>query len=146
MKEEQSEKGKRRREDKLRKSREKVRKDHRGRGQEGGKKEEREAEEEGCEPVEKDVTGWTEVTRDKRKKIQIFVKVDGGKTSAMEMEMSDKVDDIVKKIPICDQDVYVTSGGRILREVGKLENCEVRDGSTVEVTSRTRGGGKHKDK
>ena len=25
--------------------------------------------------------------------------------------MSDKVDDIVKKIPISDQDVYVTSGG-----------------------------------
>ena len=32
--------------------------------------------------------------------VQIFVKVDGGKTSAMEMEMSDKVDDILKKIPI----------------------------------------------
>ena len=48
--------------------------------------------------------------------------------------MNDKVDDIVKKIPIDDQDVY------------KLKSCEVRDGSTVEVTSRMRGGGKHKDK
>ena len=47
--------------------------------------------------------------------IQIFVKVDGGKTSVMEIEMSDKVDDIVKKILISDQDVYVTSGGRTLR-------------------------------
>ena len=32
----------------------------RGRGQEGRKKEEREAEKGGGEPVEKDVTGWTE--------------------------------------------------------------------------------------
>ena len=68
------------------------------------------------------------------------------KTSAMEMEMSDKVDDIVKKIPISDQDVYVTSGGRILRRSDKLESCEVRDGSTIQVMSRMRGGGKHKDK
>ena len=84
--------------------------------------------------------------RKSRKMVQIFVKVDGGKTSTMEMEMSDKVDDIVKKIPISDLDVYVTSGGRILRRSDKLESCEVRDGSTVEVMSRIRGGGKHKDK
>ena len=60
--------------------------------------------------------------------------------------MNDKVDDIVKKIPISDKDVYVTSGGRILRRSDKLESCEVRDGSTILVTSRMRGGGKHKDK
>ena len=60
----------------------------------------------------------------------------------MEMEMSDKVDDIVKKIPISDQDVYVMSAGRILRRSDKLESCEVRDGSTIQVTSRMRGGGK----
>ena len=81
-----------------------------------------------------------------QKKDQIFVKVDEGKTSAIEMEMSDKVDDIVKKIPIIDQDVYVTSGGRILRRSDKLECCEVRDGSTIQVTSRMRGGGRHQDK
>ena len=124
----------------------------RERGERGKKEEEtgekgKEVQEETYKEVEKDVTGWTEVTRNKRKKmVQIFVKVDGGKTSAMEMEMSDKVDDIVKKIPIGDQDVYVTSGGRILRRSDKLKSCEVRDGSTVEVTSRMRGGGKHKDK
>ena len=73
--------------------------------------------------------------------VQIFVKVNGGKTSAMEMEMNDKVDDIVKKIPISDHDVYVTSGGRILKGSDKLKSCEVRDGSTVEVTSRMRGQG-----
>ena len=76
-----------------------------------------------------------------RKMVQIFVKVEGGKTSTMEVEMSDRVDDIVKKTPINDQDVYVTSGGRILRRSDQLESCEVRDGSTVEVMSRMRGGG-----
>ena len=87
------------------------------------------------------------VTKNKRKKmVQIFVKVDGGKTSAMEMEMSDKVEDIVKKIPISDQDVYVTSEGRVLRGGEELKRCGVRDGSTVEVVRRLRGGGKHKDK
>ena len=56
------------------------------------------------------------------------------------------MEDIVKKIPISDRDVYVTSGGRILRRSDKLESCEVRDGSTVEITSRMRGGGRHKEK
>ena len=76
----------------------------RGRGQEGRKMEERGIAEGGVESVEKDVTGWTEVTRQKKKMVRIFVKVDGGKTSAMEMEMSDKVDDIVKEIPTSNQD------------------------------------------
>ena len=40
----------------------------------------------------------------------------------------------------------MTSGGRILKGSDKLKSCEVRDGSTVEVKSRMRGGGKHKDK
>ena len=89
------------------------------------------------------------MTRSKKQRkriVQIFVKVDGGKTSVMEMEMSNNVDDIVKKIPISDHDVYVTSGGRILTRSDKLESCEVRDGSTIQVTSRMRRGGKHKDK
>ena len=34
----------------------------------------------------------------------------------------------------------------LLRTSDKLESCEVRDGSTVEITSRMRGGGRHKDK
>ena len=112
------------------------------------KEEERDAEEQEGKQVKKDETGWTVVTRNKRqrKMVQVFVKVDGGKTSTMEVEMSDRVDDIVKKTPISDQDVYVTSGGRILRRRDKLESCEVRDGSILEVTSRMRGGGRHKDK
>ena len=113
-----------------------------------GKEEERDAEEQECKQVKKDATGWTVVTRNKRqrKMVQVFVKVDGGKTSTMEVKMSDRVDDIVKRTPISDQDVYVTSGGRTLRRSDKLESCEVRDGSTVEITSRMRGGGRHKDK
>ena len=97
--------------------------------------------------VEKDVTGWTEVTRKKRKKmVQMFVKVDGMKTAAMEVSPEDKVQKILNIMNKSDWDVYVTSGGRILKGSDKLKSCEVRDGSTVEVKSRIRGGGKHKDK
>ena len=127
--------------------REKGRKGQRGRGQEGRKKEEREAEEGGGELVEKDVTGWTEVTRNKRKKmVQIFFKMDGMKTVTMEVSPEDKVQKILNTTSKSDWDVYVTSGGRILKGSDKLKSFEVRDGSTVEVTSRMRGGGRHKDK
>ena len=133
-----------------REGKEKGKKERKGKRRKGerGKEEERDVEEQECKQVKKDATGWTVVTKNKRerKMVQIFVKVDGGKTSAMEVEMSDRVDDIVKKTPISDQDVYVTSGGRILRRRDKLESCEVRDGSILEVTSRMRGGGTHKDK
>ena len=137
-KEEEGEKG--------RGGREKGRKGQRGSELEGRKEEEKEAED-GGEQVEKDVTGWTEVTRNKRKKmVQIFVKVDGMKMVAMEVSPEDKVQKILKTVSGSDQDVYVTSGGRILRRDEKLKSCEVTDGCTVEVTSRMRGGGKHKDK
>ena len=68
MKEERSEKARRRREGKLRKSRaeKKERREERVKLEEAGKgekKEEREAEEGGGEPVEKEVTGWTYVSR-----------------------------------------------------------------------------------
>ena len=131
-----------------REEREKGRKGQRGRGQEGRKKEEREAEEGGSELVEKDVTGWTEVTRNKRKKVvQIFVKVDGMKTVAMEVSPEDRVQKILNTVSGSERDVYVTSGGRILRGSDKLKSFGVRDGSTVEVTSRMRGGGgKHREK
>ena len=109
--------------------REKGRKGQRGRGQEGTEKEEREAEEGGGELVEKDVTGWTEVTRNKRKKmVQIFVKVDGMKTVTMEVSPEDKVQKILNTVSGSDRDVYVTSGGRTLRGSDKLKSCEIRDG------------------
>ena len=107
-------------EEKGRGEREKGRKGQRGSGQEGRKEEEKE-DEDGGEQVENDVTGWTEVTRKKRRKtVQIFVKMDGGKTSAMEMEMNDKVDDIVKNIPISDQ---VNEGGHRPKERSWPRGC-----------------------
>ena len=119
----------------------------RGKREEKTGEEGKEVQEETDNEVEKDVTGWTEVTRNKRKKmVQIFVKVDGMKTAAMEVSPEDKVQKILNIVSKCDRDVYVTSGGRILKRSDKPKSCEVRDGSTVEVTSRMRGGGRHKDK
>ena len=149
LKEEGSEKGRRRREDKSRKRRvrEKEKRGERGKREEETGEEGKEVQEETDNEVEKDVTGWTEVTRNKRKKmVQIFVKVDGMKTGAMEVSPEDKVQKILNTVSKSDRDVYVTSGGRILKGSDKLKNCEVRDGSTVDVTSRMRGGGRHKDK
>ena len=126
----------------------KGRKGQRGRGQEGRKEEEeKEAEEGGDEQVEKDVTGWTEVTRKRRRKtVQIFVKVDGSRVTPVEVSPAeDKVEDVLKRIQK-DEDVYVTMHGRVLKRCEKLKSCEVTDGCTIQVTSRLRGGGKHKDK
>ena len=116
-------------------------------GEETGEKG-KEVQEETDNEIKKDVTGWTVVTRNKRKKmVQIFVKVDGMKTVAMEVSSEDKVQKILKTVSGSDRDVYVTSGGRILKGSGKLKSFGVRDGSTVEVTSRMRGGGgKHREK
>ena len=36
--------------------------------------------------------------------------------------------------------------GKLLRRDEKLKSCGVSDGCTIQVTSRMRGGGKHKDK
>ena len=130
-------------EEKGREEREKGRKGQRGSGQEGKRKEkEREAE------VEKDVTGWTVVTRNKRQKkmVQIFVKVDAAKVTPMEVSLTDdKVEDVMRQLQK-DEDVYVTMHGRVLRRNEKLKSCGVTDGCTIQVTSRLRGGGKHKDK
>ena len=93
-----------------------------------------------CGRKEKGVQGcWSdEVDGDGEQKVQIFVKVDGARTSMMEMAMGDKVNDIVKRIPISNQDVYVTSGGRVLRGSDRLRSCGVTDGCTIQVTSRMR--------
>ena len=146
--EREKERGRREREKKGREERESVKKCQRGIGQEGRKKEEEKEDEEGRgEQVEEDVTGWTEVTRKKRRKmIQIFVRVNGSKTSPMEVSLTDdRVEDVMRQIQK-DEDVYVTMHGKVLRRDEKLKSCEVTDGCTVEVTSRMRGGGKHKDK
>ena len=45
-----------------------------------------------------------------------------------------------------EEEVYVTLHGRVLKRSEKLKNCEVTDGCMIQVTSRMRGGGKHKVK
>ena len=60
-----------------------------------------------------------------RRMVQILVKVDGARTSTMEMALSDKVNDIVKRIPTsacCNKcDVYVTCDGNVLKWNEELE-------------------------
>ena len=112
------------------------------------KKEEREAEEGRGEQVKKDVTDWTVVTRNRRqrKMVQIFVRVNGSKVTPMEVNLTDdRVEDVMRRIQN-DEDAYVTLHGRVLKRGEKLKSCEVTDGCTIQVTSRLRGGGKHKDK
>ena len=89
---ERKEEGKKRRKARKRGQEERERKEEKGRKSQEGR----------------DGLGGSQEKDQNRKMVQTFVKVDGGKTSAMEMETSDKVDDIVKKIPISDRDVYVT--------------------------------------
>ena len=115
---------------------------------ERGEEEERDAEEEAREQVENDVTDWTVVTRNKREKrrtIQIFFKVNESRTFRPDVSPDDEVDDVIKQIQ-SEEDVYVTLHGRVLKRSEKLKSCEVTDGCMIQVTSRMRGGGKHKDK
>ena len=114
------------------------------RDQEGRKsEEEREAQEGGGEQVEEDVTGWTEVTRKKRRKmVQIFVKMNESKVIPMEVSLEDdKVEDVMRQIQK-DEDAYVTLHGRVLKRSDKLKSCGVTDGCTIQVTNRLRGGGR----
>ena len=83
-----------------------------------GKEQEREKKEKGwreeeekVEDVEKNVTGWTLVTRSEkkmRKMVQIFVKVDGMKTVAMEESPEDKVQKILDTVSGSDRDGMCT--------------------------------------
>ena len=129
------------------------RKEEKGLGEREGKKglrrdQEGRRNEAGEAEVKKDVTGWTVVTRNRRqrKMVQIFVKVNGSKATPMEVNLTDeKVEDVMRQIQK-DEDVYVTMHGKVLRRDEKLNSYEVTDGCTIQVTSRLRGGGKHKDK
>ena len=78
--------------------------------------------------------------------VQIFVKVDETKVTPMDVSLTDgKVEDVMRHVQK-DEDVYVTMHGRVLRRNEKLKSCGVTDGCTIQVTSRMRGGGRHKDK
>ena len=78
--------------------------------------------------------------------IQIFVRVNGSKATPMEVNLTDdRVEDVMRRIQN-DEDAYVTLHGRVLKRGEKLKSCEVTDGCTIQVTSRLRGGGRHKNK
>ena len=85
-----------------------------------------EEERERDKEIEKDVVDWTKVTRNKRQSkrtVQIFVKVDGSRAITREMALSDKVSDVAKRSVCCSKsDVYVTSGGRVLRRSEELRS------------------------
>ena len=78
--------------------------------------------------------------------VQIFVKVNGSKVTPMEVNLADdKVEDVMRRIEN-DEDAYVTMQGKVLKRHEKLKSCGVSDGCTIQVTSRLRGGGRHKDR
>ena len=82
--------------------------------------------------------------------IQIFVNADDSKAVTMEVSTRDKVHSVFEKIQNTasgrNQDANATCEGRMLSKDEELGSCRVRDGSTVQVVSSLRGGGKHKDK
>ena len=118
-------------------------------GEETKKEKRKEVQEETDKKVEKDVMDWTKVTRSKkqrRKTVQIFVKVNGSKATPVEVSLTDdKVEDVVKQIQK-NEDAYVTMQGKVLRTSEGLKSCGVTDGCTIQVTSRIREGGRYKDK
>ena len=138
----EGERGRSEQEEKSREERGSVKKGKRG------KEEGRDAEEEKCKQVEKNAMDWTVVTRNKRQRkrmVQIFVKMNECKVFPLDVSLDDAINDVLKQIQ-SDEEVYVTMHGRVLRRNDMLKSCGVTDGCTVEVTSRIRGGGKHKDK
>ena len=68
------------------------------------------------------------------------------KTVLREVSPEDKVQKILNSVNGSDQYVNATCEGRMLRKDDELRSCGVSDGCTIQVTSRMRGGGRHKDK
>ena len=82
--------------------------------------------------------------------IQIFVKEDGAKTFPMEVPLDAKVREVARRVlgigSENDQDVCVTSDGKVLHVSDDLRSCGVRDGCTVQLVRRLQGGGRSKGK
>ena len=101
---------------------------------------------------------WTEVERRtrmqkarmNRQMIQIFIKVNWLKEFLLDVSMTDKLSDIVRRIPnsagSSRQDVYMTCEGRVLRWNDEMRSSGVSDGCTVQNMNKMRGGGKHRNK
>ena len=83
-------------------------------------------QEETDKEVEEDVTDWVEVRRrtrgESRKRVQIFVKVNGSKATPMEVSLTDdKVEDVVKQAQN-DEDAFVRDNARkSVEDKGKAE-------------------------
>ena len=95
------------------------------------------------------MVGWTVATRSKKQRkrvVQIFVKVDGMKTVLRELSPEDKVQKILNTVSGSDQDVYTMCEGMMLRKDDQLKSRGVRDGRKIQIMSRMRSGGRHKDK
>ena len=74
------------------------------------------------------MTGWTVVTRNKREKrrtIQIFVKVNESRTFPLDVSPDDKVDDVIRQIQ-SEEDMYVAMHGRVLKRSEKLKSRSSR--------------------
>ena len=117
------------------------------------------------EKVFEDVLDWVEVKRrikrrtaqgrreeegkKNRKTVQMLVNVEGSKAFPLEVSLTVMVSDVVRRTPssarCSKRDVYLTSWRRVLRRSEDLRSCGVSDGSAVQVTSRMRSGGTHKD-
>ena len=78
--------------------------------------------------------------------IEIFVKVDGCKVFPLNVSLGHNFGDVVIRAYENKRDVSMTCEGRVIRRSDDLKNCGISDGSTVQVMSRMRGGGKHKNK
>ena len=107
------------------------------------------------EKVDKDVMDWVTARRETQPRtqghmVQIFVKVYGFKDFLMDVSLTDKVSDTVRRIPNSDcksrLDMYVTCKGRVLRWSDELRSFGVSDGCTLHVLNRMCGGGNHVNK
>ena len=67
------------------------------------------------------------------------------KTFPLGVSLDDMISGVLRKIQN-DEDVYVTMHGKVQQRREKLRSCGVTDGCTMQITSRLRGGGRHKDK
>ena len=81
---------------------------------------------------------------------QIFVKVPSSAVMILDATHSrtveDQVQDVSSKLKHETGDTYLTFEGTELRGRDELKGCGSRDGCTVQITSKLRGGGVHKSK
>ena len=81
---------------------------------------------------------------------QVYVKMADSKAIVLDVELSETVDGIKRKIRRewmrAGDDAYLTSKGQVLRGSDAVRKSTVDDGNTVHMMERLRGGGMHKHK